>query len=131
VVPELVGEQRVASAVRTDELADSTHEEEPSERVARLAPGHQHPYPALGRPITAAITKLAAWCDSRLSGMAAAKDSSARTLRTILQILGDPRRTLMDRTLRGERSGNVTAGWVSRSCPAGLSGPRTAPPRPG
>jgi hypothetical protein len=49
VVPEMVGEERVASAVGADELADSTHEEEPAERVARLAPGNQHSDPRAGK----------------------------------------------------------------------------------
>jgi hypothetical protein len=95
----MVGEQRVASAIGADELAGSTHEEEPAERVARLAPGTCTPIAALGRPITAAITKLATWSDSTLNGIAAAKDSTARAPKAILQNLGDPRRKLMDREL--------------------------------
>src|SRR5260370_39707258 len=67
------------------------------------------PIPALGRPITAAITKLAAWSDSTLNGIAAAKDSTARAPKAVLQNLGDPRRTLMYRTVRADRSANVTA----------------------
>src|SRR5580700_2652736 len=66
------------------------------------------PIPALGTPIAAAITKLATWSDSTLSGTAAAKDSSARRPRTTLQVLACPRRKLMGRTLRGDRSVNVT-----------------------
>jgi len=54
------------------------------------------PIAALGRPITAAIAKLATWCDSTLNGIAAAKNSTARALRAILQVLADPSRTLME-----------------------------------
>src|SRR5579859_3865698 len=54
------------------------------------------PIPALGRPITAAITKLATWFDSTLNGIAAAKDSAARAPKAALQNLRDPRRMLME-----------------------------------
>ncbi len=73
------------------------------------------PIPALGRPITAAITKLATWSDSTLNGIAAAKDSTARAPKALLQNLGDPRRKLMYRTLRADRSGNVTAAAGQRT----------------
>src|SRR5579859_7959588 len=77
------------------------------------------PIPALGRPITAAITKLATWFDSTLNGIAAAKDSTARAPKAALQNLRDPRRMLMNRTLRADRSGNVTAGRLGPPLAAG------------
>ena len=50
------------------------------------------PTAAQGRPITAAITPLSSWCDSRLSGTAAAKDSTASVPSALAQALGEPRR---------------------------------------
>jgi hypothetical protein len=86
------------------------------------------PIAALGTPITAAITPLSTWCDSTHSGIAAAKDSTAALASASAQARGDPSRTrrrpaavtasvgsvitspwLTNRTLRADRSGNVTA----------------------
>ena len=115
----MVGEQCVAATVRADELADGAREEQPSERVIPLAPDRRIPIAALGTPITAAMTPLATCCDSTLSGIAAANDSTATTPSAIAQARGDPNphhlalwsgplSTLTKRTLRADRSENVT-----------------------
>src|SRR5579859_3687502 len=88
------------------------------------------PTAAQGTPITAAITPLSSCCDSRLSGTAAAKDNTASTPSALAQTFGEPRckrrvvasnaairsatgssppASLTNRTLRTDRSGNVTA----------------------
>src|ERR1700722_1569606 len=88
------------------------------------------PIPALGRPITAAITKLSAWSDSTLNGIAAAKDSTARAPRAMLQNLGDPRRKLMAGPYAPTVPGTLPQVLNLRG-PAGPCGPRTGPRRPG
>ena len=114
MVPEMVGEQRVAAAVRADELADGAHEKQPADRVVRLAPDNQQPYRGAGNADDAAITPLATWCDSTLSGIAAAKVSSASRPSATAQARAALGSSLTNRTLRPERSGNVTAARFPR-----------------
>ena len=45
VMAEAVSQERVVSAIGAEEQADSGHQEEPPDRVARLAPCHDHPGP--------------------------------------------------------------------------------------
>jgi len=82
-----------------------------------------HPTTAQGTPITAATTPSPAWRDAAVSGMAAAKDSSASRPSAIRQALAGPGRKLMIRTLRGERSGNVTAGNQASGRPQAMPSP--------